>query len=139
MIFECARAKTAGKSWNSLHRSCWVGPEISTLRTSPRMEVPLLETIIIKYSLEKEVWRIAYFWIHTTREIVVSKKYGRKYTELQLFLSNRNVQGLFFLINLFIFYNKVTRALIEFSPETEVRRFAHSWTLKNLWNCFVVT
>ena len=24
-----------------LHRSCWVGPGISTLRTSPRMEVPL--------------------------------------------------------------------------------------------------
>ena len=59
------------------------------------------------------------------RVVRVSKNYGRKYTELQLFLSNQNVQGLF-LINLFIFYDKITRALIEFSPETEVRRFAHS-------------
>ena len=42
MIFECARAKTARKSWDLLHRSCWVTFEISTLRTSPRMKVPLL-------------------------------------------------------------------------------------------------
>ena len=28
-------------SWYLLHRSCWVAPEISTLRTSPRMEVTL--------------------------------------------------------------------------------------------------
>ena len=41
LIFECARAKTARKSWDLLHRSCWVALEIHTLRTSPRMEVPL--------------------------------------------------------------------------------------------------
>ena len=41
MIFECARAKMARKSWDLLHRSCWVTLEISTLRTSPRMEIPL--------------------------------------------------------------------------------------------------
>ena len=41
LIFGCARAKMARKPWYLLHRSCWVGPEISTLRTSPRMEVPL--------------------------------------------------------------------------------------------------
>ena len=41
LSFECARAKTAGKSSDLLHRSCWVALEIHTLRTSPRMEVPL--------------------------------------------------------------------------------------------------
>ena len=45
MIFECA--KTTRKSWDLLHRSCWVAPEISTLRTSPRMEVPLVVYYII--------------------------------------------------------------------------------------------
>ena len=39
LIFECARAKTARKSWDLLQRSCWVTLKISTLRTSPRMEV----------------------------------------------------------------------------------------------------
>ena len=38
------RAKKARKSWDLLHRSCWVGPRISTLRTSPRMEVPLVQS-----------------------------------------------------------------------------------------------
>ena len=42
LIFECARAKPARKSWDLLHRSCWVTLEIHTLRTSPRMEVPTL-------------------------------------------------------------------------------------------------
>ena len=41
LIFECARAKTAQKSWDLPFRSCWVAPEISTLHTSTRMEVPL--------------------------------------------------------------------------------------------------
>ena len=41
MIFECARAKTARKSCHLLVRGCWVTPQISTWRTSPRMEVPL--------------------------------------------------------------------------------------------------
>jgi hypothetical protein len=27
--------------WNLLHRSCWVALEMATLRTSPRMEIPL--------------------------------------------------------------------------------------------------
>ena len=31
----------ARKSWYLLHRSCWVTLEISTLLTSPRMEIPL--------------------------------------------------------------------------------------------------
>ena len=35
-------AKLARKSWDLLHRSCWVSLEISILRTSPRMEVPLV-------------------------------------------------------------------------------------------------
>ena len=40
----------ARKSWYVLHRSCWVGPGISTLRTSPRMEVPLVNIhVISKY------------------------------------------------------------------------------------------
>ena len=41
LIFECARGKMARKSLYLLNRSCWVTLEISTLRTSPRMEVPL--------------------------------------------------------------------------------------------------
>jgi hypothetical protein len=41
LISECARAKTPRKSWYLLHRTYWVTPEISLLRTSPRMEVPL--------------------------------------------------------------------------------------------------
>ena len=48
LIFECARAKMARKSWYLLHRSCWVGPGIETLRTSPRMEVPLNTTCLTK-------------------------------------------------------------------------------------------
>ena len=32
----------ARKSWDLPHRSCWVALEISTLRTSPRIEVPLV-------------------------------------------------------------------------------------------------
>ena len=53
------------------------------------------------------------------------------------------------MISLFIFDNKVyfkdttqfalkSTTLIEFSPETEVRRFSHSWTLQNSWNRVVV-
>ncbi len=42
LIFECARAKTARKSWDLLHRSCWVTPQMATWHTSPRMEVPLV-------------------------------------------------------------------------------------------------
>ena len=34
-IFEWARAKMPRKSWDLLYRSCWVGPEILTLRSSP--------------------------------------------------------------------------------------------------------
>ena len=43
LILECAWAKMARKSWDLLHRSCWAALEIHTLRTSPRMEVPLSE------------------------------------------------------------------------------------------------
>ena len=39
MIIECARAKTARKSWDLLLRSCWVTLEISTWRISPRMAI----------------------------------------------------------------------------------------------------
>ena len=46
LIFECACAKTARKSWDLLNRSCWVTLQIHTWRTSPRMEVPLLCTWI---------------------------------------------------------------------------------------------
>ena len=42
LIFECARAKMARKSWDLLHRSCWVALEIHTWRTSLWMEIPLL-------------------------------------------------------------------------------------------------
>jgi hypothetical protein len=35
LIFECARAKTARKSWDLLHRIYWVIPEIYIRRTSP--------------------------------------------------------------------------------------------------------
>ena len=38
LIFECARAKRARKSWDLLHRSCWVTLEIHSLRTSPRIK-----------------------------------------------------------------------------------------------------
>ena len=34
-IFEWARAKMPRKSWDLLYRSCWVGPEILTLCSSP--------------------------------------------------------------------------------------------------------
>ena len=53
-MFECARAKMARKSWYLLHRSCWVGPGISILRTSPRMEVPLVKTTLVKTALVGE-------------------------------------------------------------------------------------
>ena len=41
LIFECARGKTARKSWDLLHRSCCVAPGISILLKYPRMELPL--------------------------------------------------------------------------------------------------
>ena len=44
LIFECARAKMARIYY--LHRSCWVTLEISALRTSPRMEIPLVRLIM---------------------------------------------------------------------------------------------
>ena len=47
LIFECARSKTARKSWDLPFRCCWVALEISTLRTSPRMEVPLDRTYLL--------------------------------------------------------------------------------------------
>ena len=46
--------KMARKSWYLLHRSCWVGPGISTLRTSPRMEVPLFSTYTVSWMLNPE-------------------------------------------------------------------------------------
>ena len=36
LILECARAKTARKSWDLLHRSCWLTPQMATLHTSLR-------------------------------------------------------------------------------------------------------
>ena len=38
LIFECAWAKTAWKSWDLLHRTYWITPQIYIWRTSPRME-----------------------------------------------------------------------------------------------------
>ena len=49
MIFECATAKMAGKSWDLLHRSCWV----TLLRTSPRMEIPRTFLNVALYPLHK--------------------------------------------------------------------------------------
>ena len=40
------------KSWDLLHRSCWVTLEIHTLRTSPRMEVPLTKTYFYLESVQ---------------------------------------------------------------------------------------
>ena len=51
LIFECARAKTFRKSWDLIHKSYWVTPQIYTLRTSPRMEITLvliLEELLMK-------------------------------------------------------------------------------------------
>ena len=49
LIFECARAKTARKPWDLLHRSCWVTPQIHTWRTSPRMEVRQIQWYILTF------------------------------------------------------------------------------------------
>ena len=56
LSFACARAKTARKSRDLLHRSCWVTLEIYTWHTSPRMEVPLDLTYIIVYKNTVLLW-----------------------------------------------------------------------------------
>ena len=41
--------KMARKSWDLLHRSCWVTPQIHTWRTSPRMEVRQIQWYILTF------------------------------------------------------------------------------------------
>ena len=65
----------ARKSWYLLHRSCWVGPEISTLRTSPRMKVLLVWIPIRDWSAQKAQMNLVLICFWVDRAVLAELKF----------------------------------------------------------------
>ena len=107
--FKCSRAKTAWKSWDLLHRSCWVTPQIHMWHTSPRMEYLYVrgdayinERMIEAFNLKEIKKSEGIFWnvkLRYCEKVTKLEKISHLFWQKKLFLlSSVKTSGRFFQI-----------------------------------------